>query len=367
MQINEMNLEEIEARLAEIAEEVETRSGEELDALKAEVVELQTRKAELEEIETRTAQAEALTSEDVEPEKIIEEHTEEIIPQEERKMFTRESAEYRDAFFATLVGQATAEQRAIFADNSAAGDGVALPVATDTAIWDQVLTEHPVLADVAIVKSGIVMKVTQMTPSNLGTSSGVKGKKDSDPVVELAFTTNEKVLAGKDYATYVTLSYAEAKMSQGAMESFLVNEIASALGEELAKDVFTSVLTDAAANSTTKTGTYFEAIGEMLGKATQAQNPVIYAPSALYYAILKEVDSNGQPIVRDGVVLGAELKKDNAATKITVIDPAMYVLNVVADTQIKSQDDIKSAAFVIGGYLRAEGCLRKVNAGAFIA
>lgn len=232
-------------------------------------------------------------------------------------------------------------------------------MATDAAIWDQVLSQHPILSDVALVKSGIVMKVTQMTPNNLGTASGVKGKKDSDAVVELAFTSNEKVLAGKDYSTYVTLSYAESKMSQGAMESFLVNEIANALGELLAKDVFASILTDAASNSATKTGTYFEAIGEALGIATQATNPVIYAPSALYYGILKEVDQNGQPIVRDGVVLGATLKKDNAATKITVVDPAMFVLNVVADTTIKSQDDVKNAAYVIGGYCRAEGCLRK--------
>lgn len=360
--VNEMNLEQIEARLAEIESEVETRSGDELENLKAEVIELKAKKEELVAMEQRKAQAEALQSGEASPEKIVEKREENEM--EENKIFGRETEEYRSAFFANLVNKATAEQRSIFADNSAYGDGVALPVATDVAIWDQVLTAHPILSDVSIVKSGIVMKVTQMTPDL--TSAG-KGKKDSDPVVALTFTPNEKVLAGKDYTTYVELSYAEAKMSQGAMEAFLVNEIANALGEQLAADVFTSIITDAAANSTTKTGTYFEAIKTALGKATQAQNAVIYAPSALYYAILGEVDTNGQPIVRDGVVLGATLKKDNGAPKITIVDPAQFVLNVVADTQIKSSDDIKNGAYVIGGYLRAEGCLRKVNAGAFIA
>lgn len=360
MQINEMNLEEIEARLAEITEEVETRSGEELDALKAEVIELQTRKSELKDIEERSAMAEELSN------NIAEATVVEIIENKEEKRnmeITRESQEYRDAFFANLVGKATAEQRAIFADNTTAGDGIALPVATDVAIWDQVLSAHPILNDVAIVKSGIVMKVSQMTPSLTNAAK----KKDSDPVAELTFTTNEKVLAGNDYCTYVTLSYAEAKMSVGAMEKFLVGEIANALGESLAKDVFAQILTDATANSTTKTGTYFEAIKAALGKATQALNPVIYAPSALYYAILGEVDSQGQPIVREGVVLGAPLKKDNAATKITVVDPAMFVLNVVADTKITSQEVVAKGGYDIGGYLRAEGCLRKTNAGAFIA
>ena len=41
MKLEEMTLADVEARLAEIETELETRSGEELDALKAEVVELQ--------------------------------------------------------------------------------------------------------------------------------------------------------------------------------------------------------------------------------------------------------------------------------------------------------------------------------------
>lgn len=82
MQINEMNLEEVEARLAEINSEVETRSGEELEALKAEVVELQQRKTELVEFEARQAEAEALNNNEVEPDKIIE--TREVV--KEKKM-----------------------------------------------------------------------------------------------------------------------------------------------------------------------------------------------------------------------------------------------------------------------------------------
>ena len=93
MQINEMNLEEVEARLAEISEEIETRSGEELDQIKAEVVELEARKAELKDLEKRTADAEALTNEEVEADAVVEEHTVEI-PQEEREMsITRAGSE----------------------------------------------------------------------------------------------------------------------------------------------------------------------------------------------------------------------------------------------------------------------------------
>lgn len=355
-----MNLEEVEARLAEISEQIETRSGEELQQLKAEVVELQTRKAELEEIETRTAQAEALTNEEVKPDEVIEEHSE-VIPQEERKMITRESVEYRDAFLAVCAGKATPEQRTIFADNTVAGDGASLPVGLDTMIWDQIYTNHPILADIDSQNFGIAIKVTQATPA------GISGKTDKAAVTEMTVTFNDVTLAGVDYLAVVKLSYAEAKMSAGAMESYIAKAVVDQVGEAMAKDVFTRILSDASANSVTKSGTYFEAIGEALGKAKTASVPVIYAPSALYYAILKEVDTNGQPIVREGVVLGAELKKDNAATKITILDPKDFVLDKIAEVSLKVQDKVEEGCYVYGAYARAEGCMRKTSSAAFIA
>ena len=361
MKINEMNLEEVEARLAEISEEIEARSGEELEQAKAEVIELEARKAELKDLEQRKADAEALTNEEVEADAVVEEHTDEI-PQEERKMsITRDSVEYRDAFLAVCKGSATAEQRTIFADNSVSGDGASLPTGLDKMIWDQIYTNHPILKDVDAQNFGIAIKVTQATPA------GTAKKKDSDPVSEMSITFNDVTLAGNDYLAVVKLSYAEAKMSAGAMENYISKAVVDQVGEAMASDVFARIITDCSANSTTKTGTYFEAIGAALGKAKTANVPVIYANSADYYAILKEVDQNGQPIVREGVVLGAELKKDNAATKITILDPNDFVLDHIAEVSLKVQDKVEEGCFVYGAYARAEGCMRKTLSGAFIA
>ncbi len=58
--------------------------------------------------------------------------------------------------------------------------------------------------------------------------------------------------------------------------------------------------------------------------------------------------------------------EDNAATKITVVDPAMFVLNVVQDITVDSDKDLTQAHYIIGGYARAEGCLRKTAAAAYI-
>lgn len=360
MELNEMNLMEVEERLNAL--ETEVRESQDVDFVEKATEEkkaLLERKAELVAIEERMAQAEALQNEEVEADKIVEERKEMEPVMEERKVFGIDTVEYRNAFFANLVGQATEEQRSILADNSAYGDGLALPVGTDSAIWDQVSKAHPILADVAKINSGIAIKVTKMTPAP------ITKKKDSDPSAQQTMTGVDVTLVGADYHTYVELSYAEAKMSQGAMEQFLVNEIANALGEALAKDIFTQIETDAAANSVTATSDIFADVKSALGKAVQATRPVIYAPADKYYEIVGAIKS-GSPF-NIGATLGCEVKLDTAAAHVTIVDPSMFVLNEVQAVTMESERDAKNACYVIAGYMRAEGCLRKTAAAAFIA
>jgi len=358
MNIAEMNLEEIEARSAEILVESESATEERLAELKAESEELAVRKAELAEIEERMAEAKALEEREAQPEEIIESHEEET--RKDNNMFGIETKEYRDAFMASLVGRETVEQRAILADNSAYGDGLSLPIALDSQIWDQVHSAHPILSDVNRINAGMPIKVTKMTPA------AVTKKMDSATNSEQTFTSAEVTLVGADYHTYVTLSYAEAKMSQGAMEAFLVNEIAAAIGEALAKDVFARIIADATtAQKVTATTDLFADLKSALGKAKLANNAVIYAPADKYYNIIGSI-AQGSPF-NAATVLGREVKLDNAATGVIVVDPKLVVLDVVQDTMIESQRDAKEAAYVISGYMRAEACLRKTLAASYIA
>ena len=361
MDIMQMNLEQVEARLKELESEVQTRSTEEeLTALKQEIVDLNERKAALKEIEERQKTAQQIAEGNIKT-TTIESHKEDKRNMDNK--ITTASPEYRDAFIASLFKRETEEQRAILADNTAYGDGIALPVALDTQIWDQVASNHPILADVVRLNSGIAIKVTKVTPGS------ITKKKDSDTTVELTQTSVEVTLVGADYNTFVKLSYAEAQMSQGAVETFLVKEISGAIGDALAADIFARIATDAGTSQKVTKGTsYFEDIQTALGKADQAQNAVVYAAPADYYAIMGETDANGQPIFRDGVVLGAQLKKDAAAsaTGIVVVDPAQFVLNVIQDVTIESGKDLEQSKFIISGYARAEGTLRKTNAAAYI-
>lgn len=368
MKFEDMNLEDIEKRLGEIAErrsgiaDVLENEDADLDALKAEAEALNDEEGQLNE--RKAAIIAAAESRAKEIAEVLErgKEIESFKENNEMEKFGIDSKEYRDAFMANLVGMATEEQRAILADNTNYGDGLSLPVGLDAEIWDQVTTAHPILADVAILRSGIAIKVTKMTPA------AITKKKDSDPSAEQTFTSAEVTLVGADYHTYVTLSYAEAKMSQGAMEDFLVKEVADAIGEALAKDVFARILSDAgnAQKVTPASGsTLFENVKLALGLATQARRPVIYAPATEYYNIVGAI-AQGSPF-NIGNTLGCEVKLDNAATKVTVLDPGLFVLNVIQDTMIESERDAKNAQFVIGGYMRAEGCLRKTAAAAYIA
>lgn len=357
MNFNEKTVEELLERRTAIKAEIDAPEAD-LDALESEArainEELERRKAE----EAKRQEARDAVSDG---QGDVTEEVENNNEKEIKNMFGIETKEYRDAFMAALVGRETAEQRAILADNTNYGDGLSLPVGLDKDIWDQVTTAHPILADVDVMRTGMAIKVTKMTPA------AITKKKDSDPSAEQAFTSAEVVLVGADYHTYVTLSYAEAKMSQGAMEKFLTREIADAIGEALAKDVFARILSDAgnAQKVTPADGsTLFENVKAALGLAVQAGRPVIYAPAAKYYEIVGAI-AQGSPF-NMGLALGCEVKLDNAATKVTIVDPSMFCLNMIQETIVESQRDAKNAQFVIGGYMRAEGCLRKTAAAAYI-
>jgi hypothetical protein len=296
---------------------------------------------------------------------VVESHMEEIM--EERK-YTVESPEYRDAFYAVIGDYATAEQRAIVVDTSTpgGGDAIAIPKTLDTKIWDGIHTKHPILADIATVRSGVAMEVTKHTA--IATSTTKKLDSAATPAEE-ANTFVKVVLYGYDYEKYVTLTYAEAKMSQGALEDYLAEEIAAELGEALAKDVFAQILTDATTAQKVTIATsnpdYFAGVKSALALATLASDPVIYAPAAEYYEIVGAIKS-GSPY-NIATTLGAVCKKDPAATKVTIVDPKAFVLNEVQGVMVESDRDIKTHKVVVSGYLRAQGTLRKNKAAAYLS
>ncbi len=369
-ELSEMNLTQVQERKASLEEEIRSaKSVDELNGMDERVEALNRRLEELEKMEARKASAKAL-AEGAKETKTVEKR-EEMKPMEEKKIYGVETSEYRSAFYAMIGGTATAEQRAILAtpisvdgDGTNDGQAIAIPKTLDTKIWDNIHAAHPILDDITTVASGIVMEVTKHT----GIANRVSAKKDGATTAGPEENTFVKVtLAGKDYEKYVELTYAEAKMSEGALEDYLAQEIADELGEALAKDTFAKILSDAGVGQkVTATSDVFADVKGALALASMANKPVIYAPASKYFDLVGAQDQNGQPVDVAGT-FKCEVKRDDAATGIVVVDPKLYVNNLVQGVMIESAKDIKAHHVIVSGYMRAEGTLRKNKAAAYIA
>lgn len=378
-----MTIDQLEARKSEIVDKDMLAEGADLDALEAEMRSINT------ELEQRMADAAAKE----EQRKAIAQGAGEVIAtieevEERTEMITIESKEYRDAFYAMLKGDVTAEQRTILAtpisvDGDASNDGqaIAIPKTLDTKIWDNIHTAHPILADITTLNTGIALEVTKHTAITAGKTTKKKdgATNAAASVADEANTFVKVVLYGEDYVKNVVITYAQAKMSQGALEDYLAEEIAADLGEALAKAVFAQILSDAAANAQDKsTDTLFTAVAKTLGNASHAVRPVIYCTAAKYYELFGATDTAGQPIFRNGVAIGADVKIDSAVPSTVtvssssetldyiVVDPSKFVLNQIQGVMIETDRDIKAHNIVISGYMRAEGCMRDNNAAAFL-
>lgn len=276
------------------------------------------------------------------------------------------SEEYRSAFYANLRGEATEEQKSALL--TAGTDAIAIPKALDGKIWDNIYTDHPILGDIDIKRTGVILEVTKHTK----VKAGKAGKVEEGAAATLEDNEFVKVtLVGQDYAKTVELSYAAAKMSQGALEDYLATEVANSMGEALATEIFAKMKTDLGAAAVTVAkgkNLTFADFCKAVGSVQRGTNLKVYASRAKKFEqIVGMVDTAGQPVFRDGCTLGYDVKEDAAAgDDIFIVDTSKFVLNMVQDIMIENDRDIKTHKIIISGYARAEGCMRDAGAGAYI-
>lgn len=276
------------------------------------------------------------------------------------------SEEYRSAFYANLRGEATEEQRSTLL--TAGTDAIAIPKALDDKIWDNIYTDHPILGDIDIKRTGVILEVTKHTK----VKAGKAGKVEEGAAATLEDNEFVKVtLVGQDYAKTVELSYAAAKMSQGALEDYLATEVANSMGEALATEIFAKMKRDLGAAAVTvakgKSLTFAD-FCKAVGSVQRGTNLKVYASRAKKFEqIVGMVDTAGQPVFRDGCTIGYDVKEDAAAgDDIFIVDTSKFVLNMVQDIMIENDRDIKTHKIIISGYARAEGCMRDAGAGAYV-
>ena len=364
MNIEEMNLEQLETRRAEIESiNAETYEGD-IEELRKEMDTIEARKAELEEMEARKKNAELLQNHEVTPQKTDK-------PEERRNdMFALDSKEYRTAWCKEMLGMAlTDEERTAFVHTTGTTSGqtagYTIPTTLLNKIWDLIEGKHAILGDITIYRTGTILEVAKRTAIAAGDAATVS--EGAAPTDDENNTFAKVTLSGKDFAKTVEISYALGIMSIDGFEQFIVNEIADRLGAALAADIITQIGTDYYSTGNdldvaTSGKVVWTDIAGALAVLKNVNGITVYASQAtIYKYIVGMVDSTGRPLFQHdaneairGYLAGFPVKVEDAIADdlIWLGDPKQVVGNMVQDIMVESDKDIKKHVNIFSGYAR---------------
>lgn len=282
-----------------------------------------------------------------------------------------DSREYRDAWLKSISGRKLSdyEERVLATGitgntegegTDVTGQHITVPTELLENIWNLIEETHPFLNDVTIYRTGTVIEVLRHTAST-GASIVAEGAAPD----EEENTFDKIVLAGKDFAKYIDITYAMERMSIDALASYLTREIAERMGAKMANDAIATAI-DGIENDEI-TGIDYEKICQAFGALKRTQGIVVYATrETIYGKIIALTDDVGRPIYQAdptgkaiGYVLGAQIKQEDGIPegKLLIGDPKRFTYNMVQDIMIESDRDIKKHVTTYSGYARGEGAL----------
>lgn len=353
--------EEIQSRRAQIVHEMDAE-GADLDALEKEARELNEELKRLQDVEARK---EALR-------KALDDGSAAVVRRPvdnpQQRDYNASSKEYRSAFFKTLLGEELSrEERAAYV-HTTANTAAVLPTETLNNIWDLVSTQHSIMGDITVYRTGTIIEVLKHTKIAAGDAKTVAENTANDDEQN---TFVKVTLSGKDFAKSVDISYAMDRMSVESLESYLTKEISQQLGTAMAADVVAQIESDMApenASTTASAGKIdFSELAAVFGSLERAERVCVYAKrSTVYKYLVGMVDSNKRPIFQpsaqagaEGVVLGAQIKIEDAVAdgELLIGDASKVVYNMVQDVMIESDRDIKKHVTTYSGYARGSGAL----------
>ena len=320
MNLENMTLADVEARLAEIETELEIRSGEELDALKAEVVELQERKAILADLEQRQADAKALE------EKRTEEPVTEIETRKEEKTMQkieeyRNSEEYINAYAKYIKTGKDEEVRKLLTTNVGDAGQVAVP----DFVYDIIKTDW--------LKSGILSLVKRISVQGnmkvqfeLTAGDAVIHNEGSGAVSEEELTLGVVTLVPESIKKWISISDEVNDMKGEAFLRYIYDELTYKIARKAEsilinkiKNLSTSASASAVNAKKVKAGAALGTIATALGELNaEAQNPVILmnpATKAAFKAAVYAGQFNADPFEGLTVYLTNDLPAISAASE----------------------------------------------------
>lgn len=296
--------------------------------------------------------------------KVVEKMENEM-PKRENMVGTKE---YKNAFLKTLLGRELTEMENVAYVHTTTQENAPVPTEMLNEIWDLIYGEHHILEDITIYRTGTIMEITKHTEVTQGKAKKVAEREANDDEQN---TFVKVTLSGKDFSKHVDISYAMQKMSIPAFETYLKNEIATGLGEELAKDVIAAIGTGMAAENkikTAATGTVsYKDLAKLFGQLKRVGSMNIYATrKTIYNYLVGLTNDSGTPIFQqvinpgvEGALFGAQIKTEDAVADGTILvgDGKKFIFNMVQDIMVESDKDIKKHVVTHSGYARGEGAL----------
>ena len=295
-----------------------------------------------------------------------------VVEKMENEMPKRESMvgtkEYKNAFLKTLLGRDLTEMENVAYVHTTTQENAPVPTEMLNEIWDLIYGEHHILEDITIYRTGTIMEITKHTEVTQGKAKQVaEGEANDDEQNTFVKVT----LSGKDFSKHVDISYAMQKMSIPAFETYLKNEIATGIGEELAKEVIAEINTGMAAENKIKTaaaGTVsYKDLAKLFGQLKRVGSLNIYATrNTIYNQLVGLTNDSGTPIFQqvinpnvEGALFGAQIKTEDAVADGTILvgDGKKFAFNMIQDIMVESAKDIKKHVVTHSGYARGEGAL----------
>lgn len=300
MKLEDMTLADVEARLAEIEAELETRSGEELDALKAEVVSLQERKVVLTELEERQANAKALEENRADGTvTIVEAKKEERTMQKVEEY--RNSEEYINAYAEYIKTGKDEEVRKLLTTNVGDAGEIAVP----DFVFDIIKTDW--------LKSGILSLVKRISVQGnmkvqfeLTAGDAVIHDEGSGAVSEEELTLGVVTLVPQSIKKWISISDEVNDMKGEAFLRYIYDELTYKIArkaESILIGKIKNLPTSASATSVNakkvKAGAALGTIATALGQLNaEAANPVVVmnpATKAAFKAAVYAGNFNADP------------------------------------------------------------------------
>ena len=371
MDFTTMTVEELEARRVQIGVEVE-QDGADLDALEAEIkgikAELDARKANAaKQAEIRKTVAEGAGV-------VIDEIPQAPISQENRKMFKRDSVEYRDAWTKHIIGRELNEEERAALTSA----GAVIPTMTVNAVWDKLTGPAELLGKVDVSQFPTYVRFPKATTKGAATAHAVGGTitESSDVIGYVDLIPNE-------YVKLLTVGADIDHMAISAVHDWIVNNLVDSIRAEINADIVVGtgtnelkgILTSVTANSTSIPATVTKAsLLKIMGTlGSNYQNGAIWIMTpAMFYENVMSIAALNDYVINDGfsfklfghdVVLMSELL---VSTKETILygDPKAYKLNIFKALEVKPFETATTTNIQFRGATMADGEL--IDAAAFV-